>query len=681
MFTSKKLAKKCIELEGENARLRNLILNIPGCVYWKNTQGVYLGCNQLFVEMVGLSSSEEVIGKTDNDFCWKDSADELRDNDIEVMKSKRTKVLEEVVTLASGEQMTYTVMKAPLKDAQGKIIGVIGTSLDITQKQLLLSHAKEKAELANQAKQEFLSNMRHDIRTALSGVVGFAEILKMKLTGSNLKKYAENLVASSRALHQLLDEVLEAVKVSSGEIPKLKKKFSLVQLFQHLEALYLARAHEKQLTLAFNLDSKLPPFVIGDKIRLHRIALELIGNALNFTDSGHVMIDVLCAKKEAQQLVIKITVNDTGMGIPKDKQEEIYLQFKRLTPSYQGIYKGAGLGLYIVKQFIDELDGEIYVESELGKGTRFTCIIPLKIPLIEDDLGLDAFETEEIIIANEATAVLREDLAPETPVEATISVLVVEDNVIAQKMAEALLSTMSCKVDTAMNGEQAIQRFAQGTYDLIFMDIGLGAGMDGTEVTQFIRKQEKGKFIPIVALTAHGSDENKQRCIESGMNAVLTKPLTVAHAEDVLKAFIPERRPKPPVVVKPLRPDLPDDEDLFRLEEFPLFDMQAALMYSGSEAVVLELLDLLINQELPVDLKTMHEAFANKDYPKVEETAHRIKGGAAYIGTIRMKYACQYLERYWKAGERQLFEKLYVQALQVIEETTTYIIDFMKEKS
>ncbi len=132
--------------------------------------------------------------------------------------------------------------------------------------------------------------------------------------------------------------------------------------------------------MSLELDQNLPHYVIGDKIRLHRIALELVGNALNFTDVGQVTIAISLAKREHQQLVIKVTVSDSGIGIPKERQQENYLQSKRLTPSYQGIYKGAGLGLYVVKQFIDELGGEIYVESEPLKGTVFTCLIPLQAP-------------------------------------------------------------------------------------------------------------------------------------------------------------------------------------------------------------------------------------------------------------------------------------------------------------
>jgi CheY-like chemotaxis protein/two-component sensor histidine kinase/HPt (histidine-containing phosphotransfer) domain-containing protein len=527
--------------------------------------------------------------------------------------------------------------------------------------------------------------MRHDIRTPLSGIIGFSEILKSESNEPRIKEYANNLVASSHALLDLMDEVLEAVRVSSGEIPMLKRKFNLATTLEQVVALYQARAHEKRLKLELCLDNTLPHFVIGDKIRLHRIALELIGNALNFTDKGHVTINVSLAKKEQQQLVIKMTVSDTGMGIPKEKQQEIYVQFKRLTPSYQGIYKGAGLGLYVVKQFIDELGGEIYVESEPHQGTCFTCLIPLQESLLNDASGIDTAEdikTEKPFMTPVTHQFSASRATTKNPNETT-HVLVVEDNVIAQTVARALLSALSCHVDTASTGNEAIALYKKNHYDLILMDIGLGEGMDGYEVTHHIRNQhDKTDHTPIIALTAHAGDENKQRCIEAGMDAVLTKPLTQAHVVDLIKTFIPARRSSPEKIT-PLRHDLPDENhELFQLEQFALLDHEQALNNCGNnQSILVEMLTLMITQEVPADLELMKKAFASCDYPLVEKIAHKIKGGAVYVGTTRMKYACQYVERYWKTGERELFNLLVHQAIKTIEDSCSYITDWLQQQS
>jgi len=372
-----------------------IILHTTGNLYWKNLNKNYLGCNLEFSELIRLKSPQEIIGKSDRDLFLDnlgvDLIEKLEATDEYVLQGA-TQLVEETGVDKNGALAYYLTKKIPLKDSNNNIIGLIGSSLDITERKKMeeeIQVAKEKAEAASQAKTEFLANMRHDIRTPLSGIVGFSEILKSEVSDPRIKEYADNLIASSHALLGLMDEVLEAIKVSSGEIPLLKKKFSLADTLTSITQLYAAKAAEKKLDLSLSLDANLPQFVIGDKIRFHRIALELVGNALNFTAAGHVIIRAELAKQESQSLAIRLTVSDTGMGIPKNKQQDIYVQFKRLTPSYQGIYKGAGLGLSIVKQFIDELGGEIYVDSDSGKGTMFTCLIPMQMPILDDASGVE----------------------------------------------------------------------------------------------------------------------------------------------------------------------------------------------------------------------------------------------------------------------------------------------------
>lgn len=668
---------------------------MPGNVYWLDKHGKTVGCNKNVLTMFGLDSIVQFKGLSFEDMGrighWTDTAiQSFKQDTLDVLHTGTPKlnIEEPPIPHHDGRIIYFLTHRVPLFDNKKNIIGVVGISIDITERKQLeieLREEKERAEAANNAKTEFLTNMRHDIRTPLSGIVGYSELLKSESTESRIKEYADNLISSSHALLNLMDEVLEAVRVSSGEIPMLKRKFNLRKTFDQVIALNQARAHEKKLNLSLTVDTNLPNFVIGDKIRIHRIALELIGNALNFTDSGYVSVDVTLAKKEERQLVIKLTVTDTGMGIPKDKQQEIYLQFKRLTPSYQGIYKGAGLGLYVVKQFVEELGGEIYVSSESRKGTRFTCLIPLQAPLLDDDSGIDEHEDlkAETAYMTPAKHQPYKDPSISVPHNKTAAlILVVEDNYIAQTVAKALLTQLACAVDVASNGIDALELCKKKHYDLIFMDIGLGDGMDGYEVTQHIRNcSTEIKNTPIIALTAHGGDESRQRCIETRMDAVLTKPLTQANAIDILKSFIPERHETPEIESSKTRKDLPDkDDELFQLNQFPILNSDEALKNCTTQEKLKELLTLM-TYELPKDLDGMKNAFKAHDYLLVEKIAHKIKGGAVYIGTTRMKFACQYLERYWKSGERKLFKQLYLQAISTIEETITYIEGWLQKNT
>ncbi|CEK11164.1 response regulator [Legionella hackeliae] len=660
--------------EALKAYINTIINTLPGAIYWKDKEGRYMGCNQSVANMAGFDHPEHVIGKTDFDLCWKEFAQDWRNLDLDVMRENKTYKREEIAKLADGRIITELTIKSPLYNEKKEIVGVIGTSMDITEQKNLeqdLIAARQKAEAASLAKTEFLENMRHDIRTPLTGIVGFADILKMEADSPHIKEYAENLIASSHALLDLLDEVLEAIRVSSGEIPKLKKKFSLYKTLENIIKLNRAKAAHKNLDLSLDIDTNIPAYVIGDKVRVHRIILELIANALNFTDFGFVKLSAHLAKRNNRELIIKLIVEDSGIGIPQDKQQEIYLQFKRLTPSYQGLYKGAGLGLSVVKQFIDELEGEIYVKSAPRKGSRFTCVIPLQEPLLDDDLGVDE-ELEKALDAPYQTTYAEQIRSVQLDdSKKQYQVLVVEDNPIAQSIATSLLTSLNCNVDIAETGKKAIEQWKTNPYDLIFMDIGL-PDLDGYEVTHLIRVQElpKKTHTPIIALTAHVGEENKKRCIDAGMNAVINKPLTAKNCADIVATFIPGRKQEEMTQEIARTSNLSEENaNLFNLTEFPILDPEEGINTTGSEAMLAEMLTIMVNESLPNDLELMKKAHDENDWGKTQQIAHKIKGGAVYVGTVKINIACQHLEQYWKTGQRELLEKLYQQLLRVINES------------
>jgi nitrogen-specific signal transduction histidine kinase/CheY-like chemotaxis protein len=408
-----------------------------------------------------------------------------------------------------------------------------------------LRSAKEKAEASSKAKTEFLNNMRHDIRTPLMGIMGFANIIKQEVTDPKIKKYVDNLIASSSILFDLLNAILESIKVSSGEIPILKKKFDLKKKLNQIIQLNQAKASQKDLNLLFEYDPDIPAYLIGDSTRIQRIILELVTNALNFTNKGHVKLSAQLAKQNKKNIIVKIIVEDTGIGIPKEQQQEIYVQFKRLTPSYEGIYKGFGLGLSIAKQLIEDVQGELYVESEVNHGTKFTFIVSLRKALLEEDLGIEELvpflNKNKFIQAVEKNS-FQTKMNETTPMLKR-RILLVEDNTIAAQVVSHMISTLGCnKVDVADTGKMAIQLAKNNVYDLIFMDIGL-PDIDGYETTKQIRLNELNKnHVPIIALTAHVEENNKEFLIDSGIDAMLCKPLLKDKAKDILNFFIPSRK-------------------------------------------------------------------------------------------------------------------------------------------
>lgn len=374
--------------------LENIMDHLPGHVYWLDQNNVFLGCNAIQARSAGMKSRDEMVGKTNYEMPWRDQADAFNRVNNQVMKTGQEYSLEEVAKQANGTEIVFLAKKVPLLDGKGNIVGILGISVDITQQKEVekkLIEEKEKAEAANRAKTEFLENMRHDIRTPLSGIAGFAELIKNETDLNKLKHYFDQLAASSAELLRYLNEILDVFSVSSGAIPLLKKKFSFKTIVENVVKLHQTKANQKNLRLTYDVDEKIPSYLMGDHVRIYRIMLELIANALKFTQEGHISVSARLVKQSDHDIVVRLEIADTGPGIPAEKQQGLFVRFTKLIPSYQGIYKGSGLGLSVVKQFIDDLDAEVYVESELDKGSKFICLIPLKASLLNDDYGEDTY--------------------------------------------------------------------------------------------------------------------------------------------------------------------------------------------------------------------------------------------------------------------------------------------------
>jgi len=641
------MSKKDKDIADNTEEMRNFYENIIACmpnnVYWLDKNCVLQGGNDNIAKLFGVKRSElagltyEQMSKLAN---WTEGQGEsFKQVELEVMRTGVARYNTEEPPITVDGRTTYFISsKVPLYNSKKEIIGVVGISTDITERkeaEINLKEAKEKAEIANKTKTEFLENMRHDIRTPLMGIVGFAHLIAEEVKDPKIQEYIENLTASSNALLDLLNEILEAIRVNAGEVPILKKKFDLHKRLSNVVELYRAKAQQKHIQLSFDYDPNISRYLVGDSTRIHRIVLELIANALNFTNKGTVTLRVQLAKDIEREQILKIIVEDTGIGIVPEKSHEIFMQFKRLTPSYEGIYKGAGLGLAIVKQFIDELEGEIYVDSTIDVGTKFTCIIPLKKPLLDEEFGC---EDNIPPVKNSIEFEKTENFKNVKIVSSTASnILLVEDNVLAIKIVTMMLSGLDCHVDVAENGKAGIELVKKNTYDLIFMDIGL-PDMDGYEVTKRIRLHElsKGIHVPIIALTAHADEENTQRCIAVGMNAVLSKPLTKEKAEDILKAFIPYRKKSKKaanvVVHNKTTP------------EMQVLDLAVAKQLANNdENLMYEMLGML-KKSLPQEIKNMEVFYKNENWTEIQKAVHKLKSGAGYCGALRLSDACSKLE-------------------------------------
>ena len=367
-------------------QLESVIDSVAGNHWWKDVNGVYRGYNSSLLETLGFKSLEDVIGKTDYELPWSEQADYLVTNDKEVMRTGVTQKWEEEVTFDTGKKLTFLVTKIPLRDENGQIIGTIGSSVDITRQKEIeeeLRTEKKKAEKANQLKIAFIRDMQHDFRTPCAGIFQLSEILEQMEIDKEKKKVLRHLVDASKQLLELLNSILDFSRIESETIPLLSKNFDLNEVIQKIVAMEKPSAKAKNLELLVNYPRDTPYKFIGDEFRTHRILMNLMSNAIKFTSKGFIKVSVELAKPiENREAIIKLIVEDTGIGLSDKIKDKIYEKFTRGDDANRGLYKGLGLGLHIIKQFVTKLGGEIEVESNFNHGTTFSIILPLKVPLV-----------------------------------------------------------------------------------------------------------------------------------------------------------------------------------------------------------------------------------------------------------------------------------------------------------
>ncbi|MBN1684437.1 MAG: PAS domain-containing protein [Gammaproteobacteria bacterium] len=365
--------------------LKNIIKVLPGNIYWKDRKGHFMGCNKNVLEMHGFVDESQIIGKSYSELLEKKYLASIKNIDQEIMESDQPQILEEAGFDKDGNEAVYLSHKVPLHNSEGRVIGLLGVSLDITQRkkaEQALKIAKEEAEAANKAKTQFIANMEHDLRTPSAGIYGLLDQMAKSEKDPERKNIFTLLSQAAEKLLNIYDSILQFTRIETGDLPILEKKFSPRELVNDIIALEKPAAIEKKLEFSLTIDDDIPDIIMGDPIRLNRILVNLLSNAIKFTQKGFVKVKVQLAEKiKPRGVLLKFIVEDSGIGIPQDQQSRIYEKFVRLDPSNRGIYRGTGLGLTIVKQFVNDLGGEIDLVSRVSKGSTFSIVLPFKLSI------------------------------------------------------------------------------------------------------------------------------------------------------------------------------------------------------------------------------------------------------------------------------------------------------------
>ena len=501
------LHKYEVELLLNQAHLQSILDNATSLIYIKDLEGKYLLTNKQFKEYLNVSD-ENIIGKTDDDLSGAEQAQRFKDTDAQVIKTGKALEMEDTIERPDGTH-NMLIIKFPLLDAQNKIYGISGIATDITERvkyQAQLIHSKKIAEDAKKMQEQFLANMSHEIRTPMNGIQGMTDLLLETPLNSEQDDFVKTIRRSSDSLLVIINDILDFSKIKAGKLTLEKIDFNLKEVLKNIQEVFRHRIKEKGLTLHLLVNNDVPPLIKGDPYRLNQILVNLVGNAIKFTDTGSITISIAVQNKNAEELVLNFIIADTGIGINPEKINEIFESFSQANIETSRVYGGTGLGLAITRQLIEIQKGTISVESKIDYGSSFIFSIPYGVGVHNDALFLAGKKT------NNYRSLLKGK-----------KFLVAEDNIVNQKVIVHVLQNAGGAVDIANNGLEAISFLNKYTdYNLVIMDLQMPE-MDGYAATKYIRNVMK-LSIPIVAMTASALKSEKAKCLEIGMNDYITKP-------------------------------------------------------------------------------------------------------------------------------------------------------------
>ena len=625
--------------------LDTVLQNIDAHVYMKDSERRYTYINAPSAAAMGLRP-QDVIGRLDREVMPAEMADAYWENDREVFASGRQQAGQFEHIGRDGVVRQLWTVKVPVRangnaDPAAPVHAVIGLSTDVTE----LHDLKAQADAANQAKSNFLSNMSHEIRTPMNSIIGMSHLALQKATEQRQRDYLEKIHHAGQHLLGIINDILDFSKIEAGKLELEVIDFSLPTLMHHLTSQLEAAAGARGLALEVALEPGLPRQLRGDPLRLEQVLLNFMGNAIKFSERGVVRVAVSAVDREGGEddaaleeggCTLRFEVTDQGIGMSQAEIGELFKSFHQADPSTTRKYGGTGLGLVISKQLVELMDGEVGVISAPGQGSTFWFTARLR-------RGVDFAQG-----VGEAPAPgLLEHIAGS-------AILVVEDNLFSQQVAQELLEDAGAEVAVAGNGKEALDQMLRRRFDCVLMDLQMPV-LDGFEATRLIRSDPRLRDAVVIAMTANAGREDQERAYAAGMDEFITKPTSPKRLFSLIAGAIDARATSPATAAA--GPAAGHARDRRGAAAAPaghagdaaaagaVFDQAALASTFNGNAEKMRKYALMFLDASADGIADIADAIGEGDLERLATIGHRLKSAARAVGALDFADSCAQLEQ------------------------------------
>jgi len=645
-ITERKLAEQAISIREE--KYRNILANMNLGLLEVDINESILYANQSFCEMSGYAL-DEMIGLEAKTLFPTSAASPVLDQKNALRRKGISDAYELTVKNKNGEERWWLISGAPSYNDSGELMGSIGIHLDITERKKLeleLNEARNVAEQSVKAKEAFLANMSHEIRTPMNAIIGMGRQLEKTEMQQQQRFFLNTITTAADHLLVVINDILDISKIEAGKLELESLGFDPSEVLKHVTRIMQPRAEEKGLEMQLNIDENIAPVLIGDPHRINQVLLNMISNAVKFTEKGGVTLSCRLRKKIKQKQVLEFSIRDTGIGISEEYLDHVFEKFTQEDRTTARKYGGTGLGMAITRELVELMQGQINIFSKKDIGTEILISLPFTVGSADD-----MPETQK-------------DFTDSTSLKGK-KILLAEDNEVNRLVATTVLNNYGVIITEVKNGAEAVKALKKGSYDLVLMDVQMPV-MNGIEATEAIRKELK-LTLPIIALTANTIKGDSEKCLAAGMNSFVSKPF---EENDLINAIatslnLEAGTPEPKVeAVEAENPNAP----LYTLTKLEVISR-------GDKKFIDRMMALFIEQAEQV-ITEMQTAIKTDDIAGIKKVSHKIKPMIDSLEINQLTDTIRELEHLPEQG----FDKAAVTAqIKKVETVLTNVTSAMKK--